>query len=116
MLSVDSELASAAHGSAASPLQLPPLNTLAKPSSPDSEDDAAVSSAHLPSQNWVTIQGLIHWALHQQSLQQPPSSRCSLLRSLYAKQVIPGVPDTTAGDPDHSILKSDMPEDAQIAL
>ena len=30
--------------------ELPPLNTLAKPDSPDSEDDAA-ASAHLPSQN-----------------------------------------------------------------
>jgi hypothetical protein len=42
------------------------------------------------------------------SLQQPPSPRCPLLRSLYAKQVIPAVTNTLDGDPDHSILKSEI--------
>jgi hypothetical protein len=109
---IDSESASAAHGSAASPLQLSPLNTLAEADSPDSEDDAAVSSAHLLSQNRVTTQVLTHWALHQQCLQQPPSPRCPLLRSFHAKQVIPAVTNTLDGDPDRSILKSNISEDA----
>ena len=35
-----------------------------------------------------------------------------MMRSLHAKEVIPAVTRTNDGDPDHSILKGNMPEDA----
>ena len=103
---VGSESASAAHGSAASPLQLPPLKMLASPDSSDSEDGSDVPSVSVPSQNRVTSQVLTNWGLHQRAHGAPLSERCTALRSLHSKQQFPAVDE----DKDNSILQNNIPD------
>ena len=64
--------APAAPRGAASPLQLPQLNSLAQPASSGRADGAAASSSRLPKQKRVTQQIMPRWMPHVQANQAPP--------------------------------------------
>ena len=95
----------ALHGS---PLQLPPLKSLAQPDSSGPADGTAATSSRLPKQKRITKQIMPHWKPHKDSTQQPPDEFCKHLRDLHLTQVIEAAPDAEAGDPRHSILTACM--------
>ena len=105
--------ASAAPDGAASPLQLPQLNSLTQPASSGPADGDAASSSRLPKQNRITQQIMTNWLPHVQSNQAPPDVRCRILRKLQLTQVFEAAPDADVGDPRHSILCAAMGEGAK---
>ena len=98
---------------AASPLQLPQLNSQAQPASSGPADSAAASSSSLPKQKRVTQQIMPRWMPHVQYNQAPPDDLCNHLRKLHLTQVVEAAPDAEAGDPRHSILGAGMGEGDQ---
>ena len=100
--------APAAPQGAASPLQLPPLKSLAQPDSSGPADGTAATSSRLPKQKRITKQILPHWKPHEDSIQAPPDEFCKHLRDLHLTQVVEAAPDAEEGDPRHSILTACM--------
>ena len=100
--------APAAPQGAASPLQLPPLKSLARPDSSGPADGTAATSLRLPKQKRILQQIMPQWRPHVASIQAPPDDFCKHLRNLHLTQVIEAAPDAEAGDPRHSILTACM--------
>ena len=65
--------APAAPQGAASPLQLPQLNSLAQPASSGPADGTAATSSRLPKQKRITKQIMPRWLPHVQANQAPPT-------------------------------------------
>ena len=98
----------AAPDGAASPLQLPQLNSLAQPASPGPADGDAASSSRLPKQKQVTQQIMPHWLPRVQSNQAPPDDRCKILRKLTSRRWL-GPPLTPRLDT--RVIKVPLPSD-----
>ena len=93
---------------AASPLSLPPLNLLHKQHQLSEEEIGA--GCVLPLQRRVTGQIMSHWGPHATAKAEPPSARCQHLRMLHRTHTCIATSSTDDGEPGHSILQHDMPD------
>ena len=67
----------------------------------------------LPPQRRITAQIMRHWGPHAQALQAPPSARCQHLRTLHCTHTCIANSHTEEGEPGHSILQHDMPDEEE---
>ena len=95
-------------GHRALPLSLPPLNLLAKQHQLSEEEIGA--GCVLAPQRRVTAQSMRHWGPHASAEEEPPSARCKHLRMLHRTHTCIAISSTEDGEPGHSILQHDMPD------